>query len=145
MTDEQRGNTESENVEPDDEDFTWVDDVANALVSVNITTDATLASKMALLKSLKRQNQDLTLKLTTLQGRLVLQEENERLRLELSALGPPDMMQEVEMYKNMLAQSQAESKVLLKQRDALANALRAERVQRQQLEQPNDPGLDPCG
>lgn len=130
----------------DDEAFDWVADAKSAVDLARFDSTAAVAASAALLKSLAERNDELTARLKSMRNIVDLQEENERLKLELAAVGPPEMEAEIQMYQKKLVTAESDLDVMRRQRDALANAVRSERIDRQRIEEREHrhAEFDPC-
>ncbi len=134
---------------PTDDDMDWVDDGDDDLAELadrRIVTKATKLAAMANLgDSLAEQNDALRAQLNKLKPLAKLQEENDRLQLELTAVGPPEAKEEIEILRQKIASVTGERDVLQRQTASLKASLRAERIGRMVDEdQALAANLDPC-
>jgi hypothetical protein len=132
-----------------DTDLAWLasgDDDLGELISENIVTKAnTLASMAELEGSLIQKNDALRAQIELLKPVAQIQAENERLKLELAAMGPPEAQEVIDILTRKLAGMRGERGVLTNQVTALKAGLRAERIDRMVDEdQKVAPHVDPC-
>jgi hypothetical protein len=130
-----------------DDDMDWVndDDLDNLVDHHIITKSSKLTAMVNLGDSLTKHNDALLARIAVLKPLEQLTDENERLKLELVAVGPPEALEEIEILKRQLASVAGERSVLQAQVAQLKTAIRAERVGRMALDgQTLAPELDPC-
>lgn len=128
-------------------DMDWVNDgdLDNLVDHHIITKSSKLTAMVNLGDSLTKHNDALRARIAVLRPIEQLTDENERLKLELVAVGPPEALEEIEILKRQLASVVGERSVLSAQVAQLKTAIRAERVGRMALEgQTLAPELDPC-
>lgn len=117
------------------DDFDWLNGGAD-VHGLMVTEEQKLAATVSLNDSLAKRNDELTKRLERLQNVQALADENDRLRLELTATGTPSSLQENEALKRLYETEKAAREVLQKQVDALKQALQSERIQRSVVESP---------
>lgn len=108
----------------------WVKD-ADALIHQMVYEEGNkLDTARELRISLEQQVDILVAKLRSLRDVEQIQSENQRLRLELTAVGKETSEEHITQLKKMLTVAKEETEVYRRQVDALKTALRAERVER---------------
>lgn len=128
-----------------DPDTDWIDDGGELreLIDQQLITKAnTLASMRELLSSLVKQRDQTMARLEGLKDVDAIHRENDRLKLELETMGPPEAKEEIEILTRKIASIAGERDVLKRQVDSLKTALRAERIDRM-VDERIKPDVDP--